>query len=288
MTGKNSPEYHCGQILYFLKMSQLDYMLKETPYSAYITIRKKFIKNYTNIENSGNDPKHSENEVEIKNLKEHCKDIGTQLAQAKFDFEELEIQKDKLVAVVNKQDDVIENFLKDERGLTEEIKIITKKRDDLKSLSDKTSKEKNVIKIKFEENVLMHENNLEARDLKINSLEKKLKDIENDICEVQLSSCDKCSSESKNESNSQKHIANQDTDDDGKPSTSTCGKCEYESDSEADLAMHMKTKHALMCEDCDFESDYTVEMKEHVKKHHTIQCEFCNETFSGCSTLKSV
>ena len=56
MTGKNSPEYHCGQILYFLKMSKLDYMLKETPYSAYINIRKKFIKNYTNIENSGNDP----------------------------------------------------------------------------------------------------------------------------------------------------------------------------------------------------------------------------------------
>ena len=33
-----------GQVLICLRMSKLDYMVKETPYSAYVTIRKKFIK----------------------------------------------------------------------------------------------------------------------------------------------------------------------------------------------------------------------------------------------------
>ena len=33
-----------GQILICLRMSKLDYIVKETPYSAYLTIRKKFAK----------------------------------------------------------------------------------------------------------------------------------------------------------------------------------------------------------------------------------------------------
>ena len=33
-----------GQVLICLRMSKLDYMIKETPYSAYLTVRKKFAK----------------------------------------------------------------------------------------------------------------------------------------------------------------------------------------------------------------------------------------------------
>ena len=43
MTGEESTEFACGQVLYSLKMSHLNYMVKETPYSVYITVRKKFI-----------------------------------------------------------------------------------------------------------------------------------------------------------------------------------------------------------------------------------------------------
>ena len=39
-----SAEYACGQLLFHLKHSKLNYLLKETPYSAYITIRKKLLK----------------------------------------------------------------------------------------------------------------------------------------------------------------------------------------------------------------------------------------------------
>ena len=46
MAGENHEERACGQILFGLKMSNLNYMVKETPFSAYITIRKKFLKSY--------------------------------------------------------------------------------------------------------------------------------------------------------------------------------------------------------------------------------------------------
>ena len=42
MTGENSSaEFACGQILFTLKHSKLNYIVKETPYSAYITINKE-------------------------------------------------------------------------------------------------------------------------------------------------------------------------------------------------------------------------------------------------------
>ena len=43
-----SVEMACGQILFSLKTSKLNYMVKETPFSAYVTIRKKFVKNLSN------------------------------------------------------------------------------------------------------------------------------------------------------------------------------------------------------------------------------------------------
>ena len=41
MTVKNSPGFACGQVLYSLKMSRLNYLLQETPFSINITIRTK-------------------------------------------------------------------------------------------------------------------------------------------------------------------------------------------------------------------------------------------------------
>ena len=57
MTVKNSPEFACGQVLYSVKMSRLNYFLQETPFSVYITLRKKFQKDFSNqaeIEKSNN------------------------------------------------------------------------------------------------------------------------------------------------------------------------------------------------------------------------------------------
>ena len=44
MTGKTIAKNALGQVLICLRMSKLNYVAKETPYSAYVTIRKKFVK----------------------------------------------------------------------------------------------------------------------------------------------------------------------------------------------------------------------------------------------------
>ena len=48
MTGEKvsqvSADFACGQLLFNLRNSNLNYLVKETPYSAYITIRKKLVK----------------------------------------------------------------------------------------------------------------------------------------------------------------------------------------------------------------------------------------------------
>ena len=50
MFGKVTAEMRFGQMMICLRESKLNYLLKETPYSAEITIRKKFLKNV--IENA--------------------------------------------------------------------------------------------------------------------------------------------------------------------------------------------------------------------------------------------
>jgi hypothetical protein len=52
MAGEMSPDFECGKILFSLKMSRLNFLVKETPYSAYITIRKKFIKENNQNQNT--------------------------------------------------------------------------------------------------------------------------------------------------------------------------------------------------------------------------------------------
>ena len=52
MTVKNSPDFACGQILFSLKMSKLNYLVNETPYSMYVTVRKKFLKDTIEMHNN--------------------------------------------------------------------------------------------------------------------------------------------------------------------------------------------------------------------------------------------
>ena len=44
MVGNGKAENVFGQVLICLRMSKLDFLVKETPYSAYVTIHKKFVK----------------------------------------------------------------------------------------------------------------------------------------------------------------------------------------------------------------------------------------------------
>ena len=66
MNGEKSPEFACGQIMYSLKMSKLNYLVKETPYSVYLTIRKKFVREGTDSPSVTKENK-AKTEVEAEN-----------------------------------------------------------------------------------------------------------------------------------------------------------------------------------------------------------------------------
>ena len=87
MVGESSAQYACGKILFSLKNSNLNYVVKETPYSAYITIRKKFIKDVG--ENVLNNSKDFKTVDTIKELKEENGNLKQTHALQVIEFEEL-------------------------------------------------------------------------------------------------------------------------------------------------------------------------------------------------------
>ena len=100
MVGEISPDFACGQVLFGLKMSNLNYVVKETPYSVHLTIRKSFLKEHIEIKSM----KIKDTE---KELKEEIEDLKTNLALSKVDFEELEIKHDSL----NEENKRLENTI---------------------------------------------------------------------------------------------------------------------------------------------------------------------------------
>ena len=93
MISKNSPEFACGQLLYNLKMSQLNYFLQETPYSVFITVRKKFKRNgeghseaSDNIEKVNKDITEKEQHEKIQCIEKENKDLKQSVKDTKCDI----------------------------------------------------------------------------------------------------------------------------------------------------------------------------------------------------------
>jgi hypothetical protein len=154
MAGDSSPHNACGQILFFLKMSKLNYVVKETPYSAYVTIRKKFIQSSeglpepiavkTNVEEVEK-VKHELNILRVKNI-----ELERRIALAVIDLEEGETRYKALERENAKQDDTIEEAYEKNRALICKKETIEKELTDLKVDFAYISKQKeNICKINF-------------------------------------------------------------------------------------------------------------------------------------------
>ena len=105
MEGKVSVDNTFGQVLICLRMSKLNYVIKETPYSAFVTIRKKFVKAFDreiiekeNVENPrlvDNEVTEQIKELETENviLKQKNKTQYSEIGHLRLDIEELEVKK---------------------------------------------------------------------------------------------------------------------------------------------------------------------------------------------------
>ena len=124
MASKTSPDNSLGQLLICLRMSKLNFVVKETPFSAYLTIRKKFVKSSNEdvfekenvIKGSINDdPKKLEREN--FHLKQKVKEIETECAMLHFEKEEFEMKID----AVEKKNIALEDQIEVEMARNREL-----------------------------------------------------------------------------------------------------------------------------------------------------------------------
>ena len=132
MSSEKSPDFASGQVLFGLKMSRLNYIVNETPFSLYITIRKKFIRDAHETPKLLIDATENKDKVlEIHSLKILNKELERKLALARVDYEESEVKIEKLNQDNSKCEAQVETLLKKDRLMNENVKATTKQLEDL-------------------------------------------------------------------------------------------------------------------------------------------------------------
>ena len=275
MASKKTPENTLGQLLICLRMSELHYVVKETPYSAFVTIRKKFVKSSNKDvhenENVVKDINDNSKELERENCqqKQKVKELEKECAMLQFEKEELEIK----LEAVEKQNITLEDQIEVEMARNREVvkdnEKLYNENNDIKNESAKT-KNKSIETTKklevlgksmkeLDDKVFLLEHIVKNRELEIDSLRKELESfqattsIECKNCDVKETVCldsHQKESESFQDTTSMRNYV-------------TCDHCEFVDENEASMRLHMK------------------------ETHEVVKCETCNETFGGSNKLKN-
>ena len=302
---KMSADYACGQILFNLKNSNLHYLIKETHLSAYITIRKKFIKNVEDEEITYSVPekeinvKKLEDKIKMENglLKQEINDLKTKSAIDDIEKEEIEMRNKELEKFVLSLENQIEDKYGEIRKFKEILNSLEVKNEriekdleaknleiaDCKEALKKLNVANAVLGDKHkdsEETILMMENVLAKEKQKVSDLETKRLDSLKYVCE-------NCENPVVSKTSLQVHAS--DLNDENLPSTSKCGTCDYESDDETDFQNHMSSNHIneelqifeIKCDICDIKEKTEEAMASHNLKVHGLHCEYCGETYIG-------
>ena len=258
MVGPAKADNVFGQVMICLRMSKLDYLVNETPYSAYVTIRKKFLKSVDHeVIDEGHVDKSNtlDNQKQLENencaLKRKVKDLESACNKLKFEYEEIEVKYEDLEKENNSLEDKLANlhtYLDKQKVFEEKYKMSIKE---------------------AEENVLMLENVVATRDLEISKLNKEMKTFEATKSFKNSTTCGYCDNKSENETSLKMHDKN----DHFQP--------------EEIKASTSSRSNKFKCDECELLYDDEQSMRLHVKKTHEIKCETCNEIFAGQKKLKN-
>ena len=310
MVGTDRAENVFGQVMICLRMSKLDFLVKETPYSAYVTIRKKFIKsaNEDLLENRNvglvDAPKH--NDEKYEKLSEELKSVQTNHAMLQFEYEELELKYEKSEKENIELEDKIEKAFEESRNLQKNVNEIKDDNIDIESkykeeinrnliLQNKIDNQITTLK-KCEKNIkqltennMMLENVVESRDMVIIRLKDELKSVEECSSSIDCGNCDKIY-ENATIHDTHKEVKDGDTTSDfGTTSTVNqyrCKECDFLSESVEYLDLHLLKEHTpSVCDKCDFKAASGKILQTHIVEKHTIKCDFCDETFAGETKL---
>ena len=148
---KNSLEESCEQILKSLRSSYLNFIIQESPYSLYITVRKKFLKDspsilpHKSIEKS-KDEKILYLEALVKSISEENVDLQVELKNEKIQTVNLEKNVEDLENEVETIKSEIEKFEKNTVKLNKSIIENEKKIETLKVASKESNHDLQIAK----------------------------------------------------------------------------------------------------------------------------------------------
>ena len=282
MAWSTKAENRFGQMLICLRMSRLDFVVKETPYSAYITIRKKFVKgvNEDMIEESKTVDKSNTDEIknierENKFLKSKVYELEKVVASLTVENEESEIkvkvaEKDK----ASLEDDV-EDALAESRELRKALDKISADKSCSQKRMDKLIKEK-------DDTIRILEFTIENKEKEIHIPEAKQIVNVDDKCESDsdsdsqkastsfksLRTCDPCTSGVSSRTNVVEHVGN--------IHTFNCDICGFKANKADVLKIHKQEQHRLKCDHCDFAAKSKDGLNLHLEDKHKFICKKCN------------
>ena len=164
-------ESNLNQILQVLRASDLHFSSQETPYSLYITVRKK-------IKQNRKVPTHvvpilsSNHSDKVSDLKKECQLLENSLERAKSEFNQEIVEHEKTVkekAEIGRQlaskDKLNENLKQEREVLSAEISALERDLRDLKRINN--IKEKELYDINKENKTLRENSEASDRDLKM-------------------------------------------------------------------------------------------------------------------------
>ena len=247
MYDNSKANFVCNQVLRVIKESDLNYLVNETPYSAFITIRKKFIKNREVHEASeytpaGDDMVLSDVVLRQENiaLRQKFKDLERDKCQLKIDIEEVEIKNEALNIKVN-------SLESDKSSLSIRLEVA---KGQISNQTDKLEKQVEEIKdIEAKKETI--DAILKEKETKLIKLAVRIKEKEDNllICESTLKNRD-----------------------------SEIEKLKSELD---------EWRNLHHCEECNFSSATDTELKCHIGEQHEHHCTFCDSKFIGEKKLKN-
>ena len=144
MAGKITAENTFGNVLICLRLSKLNYVVKETPYSAYVTIKKKFIKSYDG-EHLEKDFVEKAEQVDVASdalieIKQKVNYLEKESSMLRYENEEREVKYKVLKSVKIALEDQIEELLAKGRGLVNENETLIEDNNKIKKNANDLNK----------------------------------------------------------------------------------------------------------------------------------------------------
>ena len=249
MTGNIGANFVCNQLIRVIKESNLNYLVNETPYSAFITIRKKFVKNRDGqeafeVDSTVNDLALGDVVLRQENLaiRQKLKDLETVRSQLSVTNEELDLKNEALENDTKKLES-------EKSSLFIRLEVA---QGQISNLSDRLNKQvEDTKEIKVEKDNLGVK--LKDTATKIVKLESELKEKDDNLVLSEFS------------------LKNKDA----------------EIERLENLLEKLKTKKYHFCDECSFSSESDEDLKVHIRKEHEHKCPHCNTDFVGKRKLRS-